>query len=73
MYDNESFEEASWLSMFAGFDVTPKRFDIRAKNVPLEIIERNLSEMKNSMNTAAKQAMTHQQFIDKHCLAERDI
>mgnify|MGYP000713529371 CR=1 FL=1 len=73
MYDNESFEEASWLSMYNGFDVNPKRFDIRAKNVPLEIIERNLSEMKNSMKGAAQQAMSHQQFIDTHCRAERDV
>jgi tryptophan halogenase len=73
MYDNESFEEASWLSMYAGFDINPNRYDIRAKNIPLDIIERNLSEMKNSMVNAAKQAMTHQQFIDKHCRAQRDI
>lgn len=73
MYDNESFEESSWLSMYTGFDVNPQRFDVRAKNVPLEIVERNLADMKNSMHTAAKQAMSHQQFIDKHCRAERDI
>ena len=73
MYDNESFEEASWLSMYSGFDVNPQRFDIRAKNMPLEVIEKNLAQMKNSMFSAAQQAMTHQQFIDKHCRAECDI
>jgi len=73
MYDNESFEEASWLSMFTGFDVSPQRFDMRAKNIPLEVIEANLDQMKSSMSTAAQQAMTHQQFIDKHCRAERDF
>jgi tryptophan halogenase len=72
MYDNESFEEASWLSMFTGFDVNPQRFDVRAKNIPLDVVEKNLAQMKNSMITAAKQAMTHQQFINKHCLAESD-
>jgi tryptophan halogenase len=73
MYDNESFEEASWLSMFTGFDVNPQRFDVRAKNIPLEVIEKNLAQMKASMINAAQQAMTHQEFLDEHCRAERDI
>ena len=72
MYDNESFEEASWLSMFTGFDINPQRFDVRAKNIPLDVVEKNLAQMKSSMITAAKQAMTHQQFIDKHCRAQSD-
>lgn len=73
MYDNESFEEASWLSMYAGFDVHPERFDIRAKNIPIEMIERNLAQMKHSMEQAAKQSLSHQGFLDKHCRATRDI
>ena len=59
--------------MFTGFDVNPQRFDVRAKNIPLELVEKNLAQMKASMNSAAQQAMTHQQFLDKHCRAERDI
>ncbi len=59
--------------MFTGFDINTQRFDIRAKNIPLDVVERNLAQMKNSMKSAAQQAMTHQQFIEQHCRAERDI
>ncbi|MCO4798372.1 MAG: tryptophan 7-halogenase, partial [Colwelliaceae bacterium] len=73
MYDHESFEQASWLSMYNGFNVVPKRYDIRAKNMSSDIIMRNLSQMKDSMASAAKQAMSHQDFINKHCKAKSDI
>jgi len=72
-YDHESFEEASWLSMYHGFDINPQRFDIRAKNININTIEKNLTQMKNSMASAAKQAMTHQEFIKKHCRAIYDL
>jgi len=73
MYNDESFEQSSWLSMYHGFDINPLRYDARAKNIDLAIIEKNLMQMRNSMKTAAKQAMSHQEFINKHCRAERDI
>jgi len=73
MYNDESFEQSSWLSMYHGFDITPARFDARAKNINLDIVEKNLMQMRDSMKTAAKQAMSHQEFINKHCRAERDI
>lgn len=72
MYNNESFEQSSWLSMYHGFDITPARFDVRAKNIDVSVIEKNLMQMRNSMNNAAKQAMSHQEFINKHCRAPRD-
>ena len=72
-YSHESFEESSWLSMYHGFNINPQRFDVRAKNINMDIIEKNLAQMKNSMTKAAKQAITHQDFINTHCRAERDI
>lgn len=73
MYDQESFEESSWLSMYNGFNVQPKRYDMRANSIALEVVKQNLQQMKSSMHDAAKQALSHQEFIDKHCKAQRDI
>lgn len=73
MYDQESFEQASWLSMYNGFNVTPKRYDMRANSISADVIMKNLQQMKSSMTDAAKQAMSHQAFIDKHCRAKCDI
>ncbi len=73
MYDHESFEQASWLSMYNGFNVMPKRYDIRANAIAPDIILKNLQQMKQSMASAAQQAMSHQAFINMHCKAESDI
>lgn len=73
MYDQESFEQASWLSMYNGFHVTPQRYDMRANTIAADVIMKNLQQMKSSMLDAAKQAMSHQAFIDKHCRAKCDI
>lgn len=73
MHDHESFEEASWLSMYHGFDVVQKRFDARVQNLDSKMIEQKLIQMRNSIFGAAEQAMSHQAFIDKHCRSQRDI
>lgn len=73
MYDHESFEQSSWLSMYNGFNVTPTRYDVRANGIDSNVIIKNLDQMKSSMHDAAKQAMSHQAFITKHCQAKRDI
>ncbi|WP_340678829.1 tryptophan halogenase family protein [Paraglaciecola sp.] len=73
MYAHESFEEASWLSMYHGFNVTPQRYDVRAKNVDVKLIEQRLQQIHSSMSSAVNQAMTHQEFINKHCRAKSDI
>lgn len=71
--ENESFEPASWLTMYNAFDVTPKRYDPRVDNMPLDIIEKNLQQMKQSIEQAALQANSHQMFIDQHCKAQSVI
>lgn len=69
MHENESFEPASWLTMYNAFGVVPKRQDPRAQMVPAELIDQKLRQMRESIAGAASQAMSHQAFIDKHCKA----
>ncbi|GAA0822616.1 tryptophan 7-halogenase [Colwellia asteriadis] len=73
MHDHESFEEASWLSMYHGFKVVPQRYDVRIKNLDSKMIEQKLMQMRNSIYGAAEQAMSHQAFIEKHCRAVCDL
>jgi tryptophan halogenase len=73
MYEQESFEEASWLSMYHGFNITPQRYDVRANVADVKVIEQKLQQMHNSMTSAVSQAISHQDFINKHCKAVRDI
>lgn len=71
IHETESFEAASWLTMYHAFGVTPKRYDPRADSVEHQVIINNLEQMKRSITQAANQAMSHEQFIAKHCAATR--
>ncbi|GLX79159.1 tryptophan halogenase [Thalassotalea insulae] len=67
----ESFEPSSWLTMYEGFGLTPARYDSRADTYSNDILTSNLQQMRNSLTNAANQALSHQEFIDKHCKATR--
>ena len=68
-YDHESFEAASWLTMFNGFGVTPDNVDIRATKVPCEKLREYTRQMKEAIEQAANASVSHQAFIAKHCQA----
>lgn len=69
-HECESFEAASWLTMYNAFGIKPDRHDPRADAIQKNIITENISKMKVSIENAAKQALTHQTFINKHCKAQ---
>lgn len=69
MTDNESFESASWLTMYQGFKHLAKGVDPRAESVDLAVLRQKLAQMRQSIESAAQQAMSHDSFIDTHCRA----
>ena len=66
----ESFEPASWLTMYDAFGLTPERYDSRADNYPDDIIKKNLAQMHDSLVSATAQADSHATFINRHCKAK---
>lgn len=69
MYAEESFEPASWLTMYAGFDVMPQRYDLRADEVDRRVLEATLANVRAAIRAAAESAMPHGAFIARHCAA----
>ena len=69
LYDNESFQTASWLSMYYGFNRQARRYDPRADRVDLQVLEQKLAQMRANLDGIASQTMGHQQFIKLHCQA----
>lgn len=69
MHEAESFGLSSWISMYNGFVRHPKRYDKRADDIPMEELKKNLQQMRNSIKSAAAQAVTHEEFIQRHCAA----
>ncbi|MBT1063683.1 tryptophan 7-halogenase [Bowmanella sp. Y26] len=68
-HETESFEPSSWLTMYNAFGVVPDSVDIRATVASSEMLIKNLQQMKNSIQGAASQVISHQAFIDRHCKA----
>ncbi|WP_083330468.1 MULTISPECIES: tryptophan halogenase family protein [Pseudoalteromonas] len=72
-YADESFQQASWLAMFFGFNLQPERFDARIKSLDNRLIEKNLAQLNDQLQSAVSQCLSHQAFIDKHCKAVSDV
>ena len=70
LHDNESFQASSWLCMYYGFKRQARRYDPRADNVTLAVLEQKLAQMRTNLQSIASQTMSHQQFIQMHCQAE---
>lgn len=66
-YDQESFKGASWLAMYNGYRFQAQGYDPRAGQVPLDLMQQRLTQLKQSIQQAAGSAVSHQDFISKHC------
>ncbi len=71
MYDPEAFEKESWVTMYWGFHRHSRRYDERADNIPLEELKNQLARIRKMIQVAADQAMSHGDFIARHCAAEQ--
>lgn len=60
----ESFEQSSWLSMFAGFCMTPDRVDPRTMHVNDTALLSDLRKIKQFIEEVANKAPTHREFIN---------
>ena len=70
MYDQESFEHASWLTFYDAYQIKPSRLDPRAAAAPEAMLLQKLQQIQNAISEATKPVMSHQAFITKHCAAE---
>lgn len=68
-YAEESFEDSSWLTLYAGFDLLPDCYDPRADDVDEQVLRRNLHQMRKVIAATASAAPLHGEFIARHCAA----
>ncbi|HTF84955.1 MAG TPA: tryptophan halogenase family protein [Cellvibrio sp.] len=73
MYEPEAFEKESWVTMYMGFHRYARRYDERADNISLADLKSQLARMRQMIQVAADQAMTHGHFIARHCAAEQPM
>ena len=68
-YAEESFEEASWVTMYAGFGMLPEQHDARVDRLDIEMLGRELAMIRAAIRAAAEAAPSHAEFIARHCAA----
>lgn len=66
-FEGESFTNASWLTMYNGFNIQPNMYDLRADLIDETQLTTSINEMKAAISSAAQASLSHQEFIQKHC------
>ncbi|MDB6156813.1 MAG: tryptophan halogenase [Gammaproteobacteria bacterium] len=66
LYSEESYQEPSWVSIFLGQHVYPKRYDPLVDNIDTERLKRGLLHRRNSIRKLAEGLPTHRDFIARH-------
>ena len=68
-YAGESFEEASWVTMYSGFGILPSRHDPRVDDSDQALLAGQLSQLRATIRSAAMVAPRHGEYIARHCAA----
>ena len=68
-YAEESFEEASWVTMYLGFGMLPARHDARVDEPDVETLRADLRKLRAAIAAGARAAPEHRAFISRHCAA----
>lgn len=69
-YEWESFQNPSWLSMYAGFDLWPDRPDPLADQFSVEELGGSFARMRDAIGRAASLAIPHETFIAQNCRSD---
>ena len=69
-YELESFEAASWLSIFDGMKLHPSYQQATNKDINDEQLLRSLNSIKSTIHRYAESAPQHDEFIRRHCKSE---
>jgi tryptophan halogenase len=68
-YAGESFEEASWVTMFLGLGIVPGKHDPRVDELETATLRATLQELRAAIRAGANAAPEHGAFISRHCAA----
>jgi tryptophan halogenase len=71
MYEPEAFEKESWITMYEGFHCEPGRYDNRADDISEPELKNQLQKMRHIIQAASEHALSHGEFITRHCAADR--
>lgn len=70
-YRWEMFQPASWLAIFAGFDIHPDRSDPAVAGMDPDILRRGLAGMRRAVAQTVADCPTHQEFIERYASVDQ--
>ncbi|NBB51951.1 tryptophan halogenase [Rhizobium sp. CRIBSB] len=68
-FEDELFQETSWVAVLLGQGVTPERPDPITEVVPLDAIRQRLHQLKQAIRQGVERMPTQEAFIAAHCKA----
>ena len=73
LYDSGAFVEPSWISIYFGLGVFPRRHDPMGDLIAETALKRELARRALIVSGAAQSLPKHDAFIDKYCRANRQL
>ena len=70
-YNEESFLEPSWVAIFVGQGIVPKRYDPIIDSIDEERLKRGMQQRRMAVLRAVEAMPRHREFIARHCAAPR--
>jgi tryptophan halogenase len=62
-YDQETFKDPSWVSMYNGFNIIPDKPKLHFSNADLDSLRRMLEKMKSAIASGVEYAPHHHEFL----------
>jgi tryptophan 7-halogenase len=69
LYDEEAFVEPSWIALFLGQGLKPRRHHVLADQIPDAVLEQTFSRMRQVIHNAAQSLPPHAEFLAR-CRAQ---
>ena len=69
-YEWDAFQDPSWLSLFAGLDLLPERWDPLADHFPIDELTGALGRIREQIALGMQHSMPHEAFIAANCAAD---
>jgi tryptophan halogenase len=68
-YREGCFLDPSWIAVYVGQGVLPRRYDPFADAVPNDRLAAHLQTLRRAVRETARSMPDHRQFIDRYCPA----
>ncbi|MDO3387752.1 tryptophan 7-halogenase [Gilvimarinus sp. SDUM040013] len=68
-YDEELFADTSWVAVFEGQGIEPRRYDPLVDTYDIDRLRAVMAKMRKTIAAGAESLPTHEQYIARHCAA----